>query len=311
LFRVGNQVTGLDVNGVGFFYPEAQLAVFPSDIWKMMIQRDLPLKKMTRSLLVAAAAVLLTGCGAGAPPLGDGVTLKGEEDVLVIGALDSTYIDPSYRLAPGDIMAVDFLFDRSLNAQIMVRPDGGINLPILGDMIVSGKTPGDLARQISEAYGRYYTNPQLSINLTKFAPPQVYVLGEVNYPKAVIIRPGMTVLSAIAEAGGQTASSNLGSTVLIRRVGMRQAVARRFDAGKFAKGKGVTSDLFLQDYDIIYVPRSFIASLARTVDLVFNGLMPIPLLYLRGWEAFNTDRVYNRPTTPNNTQQATPSSETP
>jgi protein involved in polysaccharide export with SLBB domain len=259
-------------------------------------------------VLLAGLVIFLSACGASSPPAGrEGVTMA-DEEVVGFGPKDSTYVDPSYRLGPGDVVQLKFLFDRNLDSEITVRPDGGINLPILGDLIVAGKTPGNLATQISEAYGRYYTNPQLSVNLTKFAPPQAYVLGEVRYPKAVEIRPGMTVLGAIADAGGQNEFADLGNVVLIRRTALTQAVARRFNPGRFARGDGMTSDFFLQDYDIIYVPKSFIGRLTTMVDLIFNHLVAIPVFYLRGWEAFNTDLVYNRPLTPNNSQ---PSTENP
>lgn len=244
-------------------------------------------------VVLSLAAV---GCGGGLPAAnGSGLSL-GPEDELGFEAADSTFTDPAYRLGPGDEIQMNFLFDHSLDNRIVIRPDGGINLPIIGDMNVAGLTPGVVCDRISKAYGQYYTNPQLSINLTKFAPPAAYVLGEVRYPKSVEIRPGMTVLSAIAEAGGQTDMSHFSSTVLIRRVSGTRAVARRINLTAFVKGKkGVGSDLYLQDYDIIYVPKSFLGRMNSTVELIFGKITSLPVAYLKGWEAFHTGRVYNPP----------------
>lgn len=245
------------------------------------------------ALLLASA---VAGCGGGLRTTDGAALTIGGDDVLAISASDTTYTDPSYRLGPGDEIEMNFLFDHSLDTHIQVRPDGGINLPILGDVIVAGMSPGQVCQKISKAYEQYYTNPQLSINLTKFAPPAVYVLGEVRYAKSVMIRPGMTVLSAIAEAGGQTELSQFSSTVLIRRISGTQAVARRLNLTAYVKGKqGVSSDLYLQDYDIIYVPKSFFGKLNSAIDLVFSRLTDLPVAYLKGWEAFHTDRVYNPP----------------
>lgn len=244
-------------------------------------------------LLLALTAV---GCGSGMRTAdGSGLTL-GSEDELGFASSDTTFTDPTYRLGPGDEIEMNFLFDHSLDTHIVVRPDGGINLPIIGDIIVAGMTPGAVCDRISRAYAQYYTNPQLSINLTKFAPPMAYVLGEVRYAKSVTIRPGMTILSAIAEAGGQTELSQFSNTVLIRRISGTQAVARRLNLTAYVKGqKGVGSDLYLQDYDIIYVPKSFFGKLNSAIDLVFGKLTDLPVAYLKGWEAFHTDRVYNPP----------------
>lgn len=241
-----------------------------------------------------ALLLALAGCGGGSVPEGDITLLDPAEEVLAFGPADTTYTDPSYRLGPGDFLKLVFLFDHELDDEIIVRPDGAINLPILGDVRVAGLTPGQLADTIRTAYGRYYTNPQLAVNLKEFAPPQCYILGEVKYPKAVDIRPGMSVAGAIAAAGGPTEYGNLRSTVLIRRLAHNQAVARRFDFLKFAEGRGLSSDLYIQDYDIIYVPKSFLGKLVSVVDQLFGEMTQVPVFYLRGWEAFNTDLVYNR-----------------
>lgn len=243
----------------------------------------------------------ISACGGpGSGISGEGLTSKGprlgSDDEVAITASDTTYIDPTYRLGPADEIEMSFLFDHSLDSRIVVRPDGAINLPIIGDFVVAGMTPGEVCARISKAYGQYYTNPQLSLNLTKFAPAQVYVLGEVRYPKSVIIRPGMTVLSAIAEAGGQTDISKFSGTILIRRVSGNRAVARRLNLTAYVKGKrGVSSDLYLEDFDIIYVPRSFIGRLTTVIDGVLDKMLVVPTLYLKGWEAFHTGRVYTPP----------------
>lgn len=252
------------------------------------------------SLLLIAVSMTACGGGPGTGFGGNGPTVGGPElgleEEVGFAASDSTFIDPTYRLGPADEIDLNFLFDHSLDTRIIVRPDGAINLPIIGDIVVAGMTPGDVCQRISSAYSQYYTNPQLSLNLTKFAPAQVYVLGEVKYPKAVVIRPGMTVLSAIADAGGHTELSKFSGTILIRRVSGNRAVARRLNLAAYVKGKkGVSSDLYLQDYDIIYLPKSFVGRLITVVDGVLDKLIVLPTLYLKGWEAFHTGRVYTPP----------------
>ena len=92
-------------------------------------------------LLLALTAV---GCGSGMRTAdGSGLTL-GSEDELGFASSDTTFTDPTYRLGPGDEIEMNFLFDHSLDTHIVVRPDGGINLPIIGDIIVAG-IPGEEA----------------------------------------------------------------------------------------------------------------------------------------------------------------------
>ncbi len=259
-----------------------------------IVQKTRSAQSATLVASLLLAAVSLSACGGSRNIALNGLTVVKDEDVVVFSPADTTYIDPSYRLGPGDEIEMNFLFDRGLNSRVIVRPDGGINLPILGDVIVAGETPGHLAEQIASAYSRYYTNPQLSINLTKYAPAECYVMGAVKYPKAVEIRPGMSLAGALAAAGGSEQGANLKSLLLIRRMSHKQAIARRIDMAALMGGKGMSSDLYLQDYDIIFVPTTFLAKLTGTIRQVFDSAMLLPVFYLRGWEAFHTDLVYNR-----------------
>jgi protein involved in polysaccharide export with SLBB domain len=198
-----------------------------------------------------------------------------------------------YVLAVGDRFNVNFLFEPQLNTDVRVRPDGRIAVPILGDVPVAGTTPSQLDSLLTAAYTTYFRNPEITINVTEFAPPSVYVMGEVAASRAVELRPGMTAIQALAMAGGPTRDANLGSVILLRRASDTRAVAQRIDVSGFLGGSGDSWDVLLAPHDILYVPATFVAQLDRWVDHFFGGLMPIPTLYLRGWEAFNTEDVYD------------------
>ncbi|NNF05200.1 MAG: hypothetical protein HKN21_00435, partial [Candidatus Eisenbacteria bacterium] len=146
--------------------------------------------------------------------------------------------EKGYVLSTGDVFDVQFLFQRTLNTRVTVRPDGFVALPVVGEVACSGRTPAQLDSVLTEAYATYYRDPEVTINVLIFAPPSVYVLGEVRNQKAVKITPGMSMLQALADAGGSTPGANLGSAVLLRRVSDEQAYAQRVDLSKFLKGKG-------------------------------------------------------------------------
>lgn len=244
---------------------------------------------MRIAILLGAVCVCWAGCG-GQPPR-DPAILMNDSDAVAFTAQRETAT--SYRLGIGDVFELSFLFERGLNTRVKVRPDGFVAVPIVGEVAAAGRSPGELDSLLTDAYATYYKEPELTVNVVEFAPPEVYVLGEVRNQRAVPLTPGMSMLAALAAAGGTTPASNLGSVVLLRRVGDGEAVARRVDLGKFLDGKGSAWDLYLAPYDIIYVPTTFIAKMERFVDSFFGGLVPIPTLYLRGWEVFNTDEVYD------------------
>jgi len=246
-------------------------------------------------------SVLAAGCG-GTPELkvGDPVNLVDPETY----AFEAARPVGGYRLGTGDQFDVEFLFERTLNTRVRVRPDGYVALPIVGEIPAQGRTPAELDSLLTVAYSRYYRDPEVTVNVLTFAPPSVYVMGEVRSARAVEITPGMSMIQALAMAQ-PTPDSNLSSVVLLRRLEGGKAYAQRVNAAQFLKGQADAWDVMLAPYDIIYVPATFVAKLQNFVADFFAGLVPVPLLYLRTWEAFHTDQVYN--TVLNRTVDTSPS----
>ena len=204
----------------------------------------------------------------------------------------SSSAQTQYRLATGDIFDVNFLFEPQLSSRVTVRPDGAVALPIMGEVTVAGRTPGELDSLLTHAYATYFKDPELTVNVTSFAPPSIYVLGEVRAPRVIELKAGLSLLQALASAGGATLEANLGSVILIRRIGETRGSAERVDLGAVLGGKKGARDVLMAPYDIVYVPATFISQVGRAVDKVFGKLLPAPVLYMRGWEAFHVDEIY-------------------
>jgi protein involved in polysaccharide export with SLBB domain len=131
------------------------------------------------------------------------------------------------------------------------------------------------------------------VNVIEFAPETIYVLGEVRNPKSVALTPGMSILQALAEAGGPLQTGNLGSVVLMRRVDDERAYAQRIDLQEMLSGNLSAFDMYLQPYDIVYVPKTFIARINQFVEQFFENMIWAPVFYLRTWEAFHTGDLYS------------------
>ena len=232
-----------------------------------------------------------SGCSGHSPRL-PGVEVVADADRVEFATTETA--EPAYTLANGDMFEVTFLFEGHLNTRVTVRPDGKVALPIVGEVQAAGRSPAELDSMLTAAYAKYYQQPEVTVNVVKFAPPAVYILGEVQRPGMVKLTPGMTMLQAIAERGGPVMGANIGSVMLLRRMGGKKAVAERVDLERVLEGKERAQDLLLAPYDIVYVPASFITRVNRFVDQFFAKMTPIPQLYLRGWESFHSDRVYIR-----------------
>lgn len=110
----------------------------------------------------------------------------------------------AYQLGTGDVVRLITVGDDTLTGEFRVSDSGTIALPLLGAVKAAGLTPVGLAARVSEALvkGNLYTAPSVSVEITAYRP--IFVLGEVSKPGQYPYQPGMTVVTAVAVAGGFT-----------------------------------------------------------------------------------------------------------
>lgn len=112
-------------------------------------------------------------------------------------------VDPAeYRLVPGDKLRIEVYKDEQLSQSLEIRPDGKITLPLVGDVPAAGATPRELAATLTQRLREYVTTPVVTVIVSEATPPMIYVMGEVNTPGAQPFRGTVTVLQALAVAGG-------------------------------------------------------------------------------------------------------------
>lgn len=124
---------------------------------------------------------------------------------------------PEYRIARGDKLRIEVYKDTYLSQSVQVRPDGRITLPLAGDMTAEGLTSIELRDRISGLLKEYVANPVVTVIVVETVDPVVYVMGEVNTPGSVPMRGPMTVLQALAVAGGFKDFANPRGIRILRR----------------------------------------------------------------------------------------------
>jgi polysaccharide export outer membrane protein len=124
---------------------------------------------------------------------------------------------PEYVLAPGDTIEILVLGDSDLTRSAIIRPDGRINLPLVGDVLAAGLTTTQLAERLTQVLKAYLRSPQISVTVRTFQRASVYLLGQFTRPGTLEIQPGWTLMEAIASAGGVTGRAALTRATLIRR----------------------------------------------------------------------------------------------
>jgi polysaccharide biosynthesis/export protein len=121
-----------------------------------------------------------------------------------------------YQIGREDIIAVDVWKDPALSAKVPVRPDGKITLPMIGAIDAAGRTTEDLKAEIAEKLKPFVERPIVSVMVSEIHAARFYVLGEVAHPGAFPVRGPITVVQALALAGGPTEFANARKVVVIR-----------------------------------------------------------------------------------------------
>ena len=121
-----------------------------------------------------------------------------------------------YRLGSGDKLRIEVYKDTQLSQSLQVRPDGKITLPLVGDVAASGRTSIELRDAIVTSLREYIKEPVVTVIVVETAPQVVYVTGEVTKPGPVTMNGQLTILQALAMAGGFTDFANRKEILILR-----------------------------------------------------------------------------------------------
>ena len=160
--------------------------------------------------------------------------------------------DGAYRIGPEDVLHVTVWDNKDLTREVTVRPDGKISLPLIQDVQAQGLTASELASLLSNRLTEFIKDSQVSVIVTQVNAPKIYVLGNVQRPGPYPLRSDMSVLQALAGAGGFTPFASRKNIKLIRGTGDRQEV-RRVNYNNLI-GKGGDVNYLLKPGDTIVVP---------------------------------------------------------
>lgn len=162
-------------------------------------------------------------------------------------------VGKDYVIGADDVLDVSVWKEQELTRTLQVRPDGKISMPLLGDVQAAGMTPAQLAETVSERLKKYLTAPQVTVILTQINSQRVYVTGEVTRPGAYPVLPGMTILQAIASAGGLTQFAN-GKKIFLMRDENHIQTKHPFSYKEVLDGRKAEENLPVKAGDTIVVP---------------------------------------------------------
>jgi len=176
-------------------------------------------------------------------------------------------------LGVGDVIDVKHFYVPELDESQIVRPDGYMALPLIGEVKVEGKTPTQLQKELVMRYEPHLKKPQLTVLVRRVYDSRVWVTGEVKRPGAVQMPGRLTVLEAITEVGGGTRPTADLRQVLV----VRQKDGRHYgclvDVKETLTGQA-GNQFVLQPRDVVYVPPTSITRANDWLDQYLNKMVP-------------------------------------
>jgi polysaccharide biosynthesis/export protein len=160
---------------------------------------------------------------------------------------------PGYVIGARDILSVIFWRDKDMSADVSVRPDGMISLPLINEIRAEGLTPDQLRDQVTQRAARYVADPTVSIVVREIHSRQVYITGEIRRPGAYSLMMPTTVMQLISLAGGVGEFAKIKDIIILRTEGGKQ-LAIEFNYKDVRNGKKLTQNILLKPGDTIIVP---------------------------------------------------------
>jgi polysaccharide export outer membrane protein len=158
-----------------------------------------------------------------------------------------------YTIGPDDILSVVFWRDKEMSADVVVRPDGRITLPLVNDVVAVGLTPEQLRDRIREQAAKYVEEPTVTVVVKQINSRKVFISGMVGRQGAYPLSAPTTVLQMLSMAGGVSEYADEKKIIIMRTENGRQQ-ALKFNLSDIKKGKNLQQNIELKPGDTIVVP---------------------------------------------------------
>jgi polysaccharide export outer membrane protein len=217
---------------------------------------------------LAFATFGLSACdkaGGSAPMMADATPMPspaGPGALPAGSAVSSADPDKSnqYVIGPGDVLSIFVYQAQPLSvADLPVRPDGRISVPLVPDMLAAGKTPSELAHEIEDKLKKYVQTPNVTVMVHTFQGPaerQIRVIGEAVDPQAIPYRENMTVLDVMIATKGLTKFAAGNRAVIVRHQG-NGTVRVPVHLSDLIKDGDISQNMPIRPGDTLIIPQSW------------------------------------------------------
>jgi polysaccharide biosynthesis/export protein len=163
-----------------------------------------------------------------------------------------------FLIGPEDVLVVTVWRNQDLSKEVIVRPDGKISLPLVGDVVAAGLTAQALSKQLADLLAEFMSTPNVSVQVKEINSYHVFVVGEVAKPGKIVLKSFTSVMQGISHAGGFTTFASRNNIHVLRMVKNAQGEAKQImipvPYQDIMSGKNLDANFILKAGDVIAVP---------------------------------------------------------
>lgn len=169
-------------------------------------------------------------------------------------ALPASGASKDYKIGVDDVLNVNVWHETELSRNVIVRPDGKISLPLVGELQAAGRTTPQLETDLRSELAQYIKDPELTVIVAEIRSRRVNIIGQVVHPGTFAITQQMGVLDIIAEAGGLREFAKQKKIYVLRETSAGTRTRMNYKYREILEGKENAQDILLQANDTVVVP---------------------------------------------------------
>lgn len=162
-------------------------------------------------------------------------------------------VDSGYQIGPEDILEISVWKEEGLKKEVLVRPDGGLTFPLIGEVQAVGKTTAQIQQEITQRLEKFIPDPVVSVAMLKVIGNKIYVIGKVNKPGEFVAGRYVDVIQALSMAGGLTPFAAENGIKVLRKQGGKDMVFP-FRYSQVKNGEDLEQNIQLKGGDVVVVP---------------------------------------------------------
>lgn len=166
---------------------------------------------------------------------------------------EASPVEKEYLIGIGDVLEISVWQEPDISKVVFVRLDGRISLPLIGDVFAKGLSPEALSKTISQNVGKFIADPSVTVTLKESKSRMYYVLGQITRPGEYNLNYPVSIVQAIARAGGFAEWAKKEKVLVVRKQAEKEIIIH-FNYDKFVDGKDLGMNLTLNPGDTLIVP---------------------------------------------------------